>query len=106
MPNVSHRYVVVEKELFLKREDAEKLIDHAAHLPQPALPPSPNLGGHQVDDGNSGRFQASRQTQMKVRGVGQDRQIRRITASRGQQLAVFAINAGNMRHHFHQAHDG
>ena len=46
VPDISNRYVVVMKELFLKRKDAEELIDEAAHRPQPALSPGPDLGGY------------------------------------------------------------
>src|SRR5436189_191214 len=61
--------------------------------------PSPYLRGHQVDDRNSGRFKPGRQAQVKVRRIGQDRQIRRVLARRVEQLAIFAINARDMRRH-------
>ena len=35
MPDIGDRYIIVSKELFLKREDAEELIDHPSHLGKP-----------------------------------------------------------------------
>src|SRR5260370_30523818 len=56
MADISSRYVVATKEGFLEGKDTQQVVNQAAHRLKAALPPGPNLRGHQVDDGDSGRL--------------------------------------------------
>jgi hypothetical protein len=56
MADIGDWYVIGTKEFFLEREDAQQVVNDTAHLPQPALPPSPDLRRHQVDHRYTGRL--------------------------------------------------
>ena len=96
---------VAGEKLLFKREDAEQAVKRAAHLANAALAPGPGLGGHQVDHGNALLVKLTGEAQVEIRRIGQDREVGLLLARFGQQFAVFAVDAGNVGDHFHQAYD-
>ncbi len=57
---------------FFEGEDAEKLVDDAPHGFDPALPPRPDLGGDQVDDGDALFFESGGDAEVEIGRVGED----------------------------------
>src|SRR5579864_6022889 len=94
------------KELRLKRENAEQPVDGAPHHWKPAFSPGPYLGCDQVDHGNMQLFQAERQAKMKIRTVGQNSDVGMLVDRRSQQLSKLAPDSRNVSDYLHQPNDG
>ena len=91
------------EELLLKRKNAQQAGDGAAQGFHAAFPPRPGLRRHQINHRNALGRQAARHAQVKIGGIGENRQIRLFRARGGNQPPVFAPDARQVAHHFEQA---
>jgi len=106
MADVAGGDSVTAKEGLLEGEDTEKTGDVLAQRSDPSLPPGPRLRCDQIDHGNTSAMELPRQRQMEIGRIGQNRQIRAFSGDGAHQLAVFAIDPGDVGHHLHQTHYG
>jgi hypothetical protein len=94
------------EELLLEGEDAEEAVEGAAHAGQAAFAPRPHLRCDQVHNGDAELFQPARQAEVEVWGIGEDGEIGAAAAHFGEELAIFAVDAGDMGDDFEEADDG
>lgn len=106
MAEVGRGQAVAAEKLLFERKYAEHVAQRLAHTLQTALAPGPHLRRHQVHHRNALAVQLSRQAEVEIGGIRQDGQFRPEAPRGGQQLAVFAVDAGNVRNHLHQADHG
>ena len=94
------------KECLLKGEDTEKTIDSGAHGTNPSFSPSPGLRGDEVDHRHVLAPEALGESQMKIRGIGEDGEFRALHRDRANELAELAPDPGDVADDFHQADHG
>ena len=64
------------EKLLFEREDAEQAAKCAPHFADTSLAPGPRLGRDQVDHGNPSPVQLARDPEVKIGGIGEEREVR------------------------------
>ncbi len=77
----------------------------ATHLGQTTFSPRPGLRSHQIDHRNPSAMELAGHSEVKIRRIRQNRQIGPFFFGRRQQLAILAIDSGNVVNYFEQPHD-
>lgn len=88
---------------FFKGEDAEQVIQMAAHGFDAAFAPGPGLGCDKVDDRDVGAVEFARDAQVEVRAVSEDGHGGFFLARGGDELAELAPDAGDVGDDLDQA---
>ena len=105
MPYIGSVNMMFAEPGFLEREKAEKLIDQTANDFDPVLAPGPDLRSDQIEDGDVEAFEMTREAEMKIGAIGEERSDRLMALGETHELAVLAIDAWKMADYFRQADD-
>ena len=106
VPDVGDGHVVQAEKCFFEGEDAEQPVDNAPHGFDSALPPSPDLRGHQIHHRHPLLFQLIGHAEVEIRRIRENGE-RGLFLFRGRhQKLVFAPDAGQVFQHLQQAHHG
>src|SRR5579871_3852729 len=97
--------MLTKKRLF-ERKNTEQAVDDAAHRLHPALTPRPDLRRHQINDRDIQPFQTGGNPEMKIGGIGQDREVRPSAGGRGDQLSETAPDPRKMPDDLYQSDHG
>lgn len=90
---------------FFKRKDAEEPVDDAPHGFDPAFTPRPDLGGHQVDDGNTSAPELGGNAEMKIGGIGKDGEGGTAGETFRNQPPVAPPDSGQVPYDLDNSHD-
>src|ERR1035437_6985907 len=103
MSYISGGNTMLREEGLFKGEDTEKARDIRTQRLHPPRPPGPRLRSDQIHHRHTLPFQKPQQPEMKIRRVGQHRDVRFLRRDGLFQLPKFLINPRNMRHHLDDA---
>src|SRR5580698_3099963 len=90
---------------FFKGEDDEHAVDIAPYPVDAVFLPRPELRTDEINDRNAEAVQGPGQREVYVREVNEDGGVRAFGGDAGLELAIFAIDAGNMPDDLGDAHD-
>jgi hypothetical protein len=88
MSDIGYAEFVLSEERFLEGENAQQLVDHAAHDFHAAFTPGPDLRGNQVHDRDAEGLESSRDAEVEIGRIGENREIGFAPRGLGNQAPV------------------
>lgn len=100
MPDIGDRNAVLTEKCLFEGEDAEQAVDDTAHGFDPGFAPRPHLWSDQVDHRNAVALEFGSDTEVEIRGIGQDREAGFTGSRYCDEGAEFAPDTRQMPYDF------